>query len=147
MSAIRKILVAHDFSPHAREAMRYAIGLAKAFGAEVHLVHAVSQHVEMLSPYEMHLPGAVVADLEDAARSKLDVVVGQLRTAGLVGGGRLRTGDPARAIAEEAEEIGADLVVLGTRGLTGIRHALFGSVAERTHRITPCPVLSVKAED
>ena len=53
---------------------------------------------------------------------------------------------PSEAIASTAERIGADLIVMGTRGLSGIKHVLLGSVAERTVRIAPCPVLTVKAK-
>ena len=52
---------------------------------------------------------------------------------------------PAEAIARCAEKVGADLIVMGTRGLTGLKHVLLGSVAERTLRTAPCPVLTVKA--
>jgi nucleotide-binding universal stress UspA family protein len=50
------------------------------------------------------------------------------------------------AIVETAKQIKADLIVMGTRGLTGLKHALLGSVAERTLRFAPCPVLTVKDE-
>jgi nucleotide-binding universal stress UspA family protein len=53
---------------------------------------------------------------------------------------------PPEGIAESAAEVGADLIVMGTRGLTGFKHVLLGSVAERTVRTAPCPVLTVKAE-
>ncbi len=46
-----------------------------------------------------------------------------------------------------AKDIGADLIVMGTRGLTGIKHVMLGSVAERTVRLAPCPVLTVKTEE
>ncbi len=52
---------------------------------------------------------------------------------------------PSHAIAVTAEEMGADLIVMGTRGLSGIKHVMLGSVAERTVRIAPCPVMTVKA--
>jgi nucleotide-binding universal stress UspA family protein len=48
------------------------------------------------------------------------------------------------AINLTAEEIGADLIVMGTRGLAGLKHAMLGSVAERIVRLAPCPVLTVK---
>ncbi len=54
---------------------------------------------------------------------------------------------PPQAIVEMAKDIGADLIVMGTRGLTGIKHVMLGSVAERTVRLAPCPVLTVKAEE
>ena len=54
---------------------------------------------------------------------------------------------PSLEISETAAEIGADLIVMGTRGLSGIKHVLLGSVAERTLRLAPCPVLTLKASD
>jgi nucleotide-binding universal stress UspA family protein len=53
---------------------------------------------------------------------------------------------PSEAILAVAREIGADLIVMGTHGHTGLKHALLGSVAERTVRLAPCSVLTVKEE-
>ena len=50
----------------------------------------------------------------------------------------------ASAIVDLAEELGADLIIMGTRGHTGLKHVLLGSVAERTLRHAPCSVLTVK---
>ena len=47
-------------------------------------------------------------------------------------------------MVDTAERIGADLIVMGTRGLTGLKHVVLGSVAERTVRLAPCPVITVK---
>jgi nucleotide-binding universal stress UspA family protein len=52
----------------------------------------------------------------------------------------------AEAIVAEAEASGCDLIVMGTRGNGGIKHALLGSVAERTLRVAPCPVLTVPVD-
>jgi nucleotide-binding universal stress UspA family protein len=57
----------------------------------------------------------------------------------------LGTAPAAAAIADLAEEVGADLIVMGTQGLTGLEHVLLGGVAERTVRHAPCSVLTVKA--
>ena len=54
---------------------------------------------------------------------------------------------PAEAIVAAALERDADLIVMGTRGHTGLKHALLGSVAERTIRTAPCSVLTVKGGD
>ena len=51
---------------------------------------------------------------------------------------------PSEAIVRCAESIQADLIVMGTRGFSGLKHVLLGSVAERTLRLAPCPVLAVK---
>jgi nucleotide-binding universal stress UspA family protein len=56
----------------------------------------------------------------------------------------VREGYPATVIQEEAEEQRADLIVIGTRGLSGLKHLLLGSVAERVVQKAPCPVLTVK---
>jgi nucleotide-binding universal stress UspA family protein len=53
---------------------------------------------------------------------------------------------PSEAILAISREIGADLIVMGTHGHTGLKHALLGSVAERTIRLAPCSVLTVKEE-
>jgi nucleotide-binding universal stress UspA family protein len=52
----------------------------------------------------------------------------------------------ADAIAEIAKNVAADLVVVGTHGYTGLRHLLLGSVAERTLRLAPCPVLVMRSK-
>ena len=56
----------------------------------------------------------------------------------------LSADSPASAINLAADEINADLIVMGTRGLAGLKHAMLGSVAERVVRLSPCPVLTVK---
>jgi nucleotide-binding universal stress UspA family protein len=53
---------------------------------------------------------------------------------------------PFSAILDLAESLPADLIVMGTQGRTGLKHVLLGSVAERTVRLAPCPVLTVKAK-
>jgi nucleotide-binding universal stress UspA family protein len=57
----------------------------------------------------------------------------------------VRTGNAAKEILEAARETNADLMVMGTRGRTGIAHIVMGSVAERVVRLAPCPVLTLKA--
>jgi nucleotide-binding universal stress UspA family protein len=56
----------------------------------------------------------------------------------------LSADSPSLAINLAAEEVEADLIVMGTRGLSGLKHAVLGSVAERVVRLAPCPVLTVK---
>ena len=59
----------------------------------------------------------------------------------------VREGYPATVIEEEAVEQQADLIVIGTRGLSGLKHLLLGSIAERVVQKSPCPVLTVKTRD
>ncbi len=64
-----------------------------------------------------------------------------MKQAGLEGTTLVREGRPAEIICDEARETEADLIVMGTRGLTGLKHLLVGSVAEHVIRLAPCPVL------
>jgi nucleotide-binding universal stress UspA family protein len=59
----------------------------------------------------------------------------------------VREGYPASVIVDEAESRGADLIVIGTRGLSGLKHLLLGSIAERVVQKAPCAVLTVKSRE
>jgi nucleotide-binding universal stress UspA family protein len=145
MTTFRTLLVPHDFSPDSDAALDLAIELAREFGAAVHLLHAYHTPLEMFSPYGVALPTSVVAEVRQGAERRLGDELEKVRSAGLSGEAQVREGLPTRAIDEVARSLGADLIVMGTRGRTGIAHALLGSVAERTLRTAPCPVLTVKA--
>jgi nucleotide-binding universal stress UspA family protein len=136
-----------DFSHHADQAVDYAVEMARALGAEVHVLHVFRRPVEIFSPYELALPPSVTEDLQAAVRRQLDVAHQKVKDAGLSGEAMVREGDPATIIADEAGGISADLIIMGTRGLSGLKHALMGSVAERVVRTAPCPVLTVRSEE
>jgi nucleotide-binding universal stress UspA family protein len=131
MTRIRTILVPVDFSAHSAEALDYAIDLAKVFGAAIHL-------------YGLVIPEDFDREVRAAAEQKLGEWGERARAQGLAVEERISPMFPAATLAETAKEISADLIVMGTRGLTGLRHVLLGSVAERTLRTAPCPVLTVK---
>jgi nucleotide-binding universal stress UspA family protein len=143
----RKILAATDFSPTGDHAGAVAESLAKQLGAELHLVHAIDIPLTMVTPYEVTIPDNLIRDSRAAARKKLDAGAARLAASGgPVPKAHLTEVPAAPAIADLAREIGADLVVIGTRGHTGLKHVLLGSVAERTLRLAPCAVLAVKSE-
>jgi universal stress protein A len=142
----RKILVPVDFSHHADAAVAYALELGQAFKAEVDVLHVFRRPVEIFSPYELALPPSVTEDLQAAVRRQLDVAHQKVKQAGLKGDALVREGDPATIIADEARDLGTDLIVMGTRGLSGLKHVLMGSVAERVLRTAPCPVLTIRGD-
>ena len=90
------------------------------------------------------LPSGYYADIRDAAEKRLndwhEMVFGE----GIKVESTLSADSPSLATNLAAKEIEADLVVMGTRGLSGLKHAMLGSVAERVVRLAPCPVLTVK---
>jgi len=140
---IKKILVPVDFSPHARRAQQVAVELAKAFGAEIHLLHAYSLPVTVVGPYDYQIPAAMLAELRESAARRLDQEVKALAGSGVPVTALITEGVPTQAIVDAAERLGADLIVMGTRGLTGLKHVVLGSVAERTIRHARCPVLTL----
>jgi nucleotide-binding universal stress UspA family protein len=143
MRPIRKILVPTDFSPHAGEAFRQACRLAKATGAGVTVLHVAR-------------PPAVVVD---GGRLSTDPTGGEPKDL-WVDLRRIKAEDPgvvvehevivadrpdASHVLEIVETMGCDLIVMGTHGLTGLKHRLFGGLTEEVVRRARCPVMVVKA--
>lgn len=146
MANVRNILVACDFSEHSAAALDCALDLARVLGAKVRVLNVYHRPVEALSPYEIPLPETVVRDIRQGAERRLEEILRSASTEGVPTEVMVLEGSAAEAISDAARALPADLIVMGTRGLTGLKHVLLGSVAERTVRIAPCPVLTVKAE-
>lgn len=143
---LRKILVPIDFSDHAAKALEAAMDLARRFdGATIHLLHCYPINVGGVSPYGIVIPESFDRECREAAAQQLDQWAEKAKAEGLSVECTVTSRFPSEAIALHAEDISADLIVMGTRGLTGLKHVLLGSVAERTLRIAPCPVLTIKA--
>ncbi len=144
MKPPQRIVVAVDFSDPAHKALDAAIELARTLSAEIHVVHAFSAPLPVVTPYDVPAPQSFLDELRRAAGEKLQECAGKASSAGLTVHSHLVDVPAAPAISAVAEEVGADLVVVGTRGLTGLKHVLLGSVAERVLRLSPCSVLAVK---
>jgi nucleotide-binding universal stress UspA family protein len=138
--AIRTILVATDFSKSAEHAVDYAVFLAQKFSARLHLLHAYRVQSDLV------LPGDLWERVEKESSRKLGDAARAIASRGVEVEPHLSAHHPVRAICDTAQETGAELVVMGTRGLSGLRHVVLGSVAEGTVRTAPCPVLTVKGE-
>jgi len=147
MSTIRTVLVPVDFSPHSSEALDFAVALAKDLGARLHLLHCYQINPGGVSPYGIVLPENLDRELRDGAARSVSEWAEKASAAGLDVAHSVTAEFPSEAIAMTAQEIGADLIVMGTRGNTGLKHVLLGSVAERTIRMAPCPVTTVKAPE
>jgi len=141
---IRMILVAVDFSEASGRALELALDLCEKFEASLELIHALEVPMPSVSPYGVVTADTTFADERRAARDKLAELKQQLEARGFDVTAHLAEPPAPSAIDDMARRIGADLIVMGTRGNTGLRHVLLGSVAERTLRHAPCPVLTVK---
>lgn len=144
----KTLLVPHDFSPAAERALGLAADLAALTGGELALLH-VSPIPHGLRPDSKIVPdgehNAVRIDdyLLAAARKKLsDLLAGRGLSATILA--CVAEDDPAEVILRKAAEIGADVLVMGTHGRTGVRRLLIGSVAERVLRHASVPVVVVR---
>lgn len=137
MLALQTILVPTDFS-EAAAALRLAGSLARDHGARVVLLHAAEPTVTVLDAGLLQFENAPPwAEL----RGRLDRLAAGV---GVPVECRLARGKPAAETLRAAEEIGCDLIVMGTQGKSGLMRVLFGSVAEEVLRHATCPVLTVR---
>ncbi len=143
----KTILVPVDFSPHSARALEVGRELARRFGSKLHLIHCYPINAGGISPFGLVIPEAFDRDIRAAADRHLSEWCHQAASDGIPVERTITPVSPSEAIAQVAEEIGADLIVMGTRGLAGVKHVMLGSVAERTVRLAPCPVLTVKVSD
>jgi len=152
MSDYRTFVVPYDFSVHARAALLAATDLAKQLSADLHLIHVV-QPPTYAYGYAGMGSAAVPPPIdmtevhEGALRSLRDVVDGIREFPGKVEPHVVEGSGIADRIRECAEKLDADLVVMGTHGRTGLAHVFLGSVAERTLRSAPCPVLTLRSPE
>ena len=144
-----KLLVAVDGSEEANSAARAATEVARAAGSEVHVAYAMQEE-----RYRPHLGPEVwegwKEGFERAKRSTLSWVEGEARR--MKGEGAIKVephlliGRPDAAIVWLAEEMGAGLVLVGSRGLGAMRRTLIGSVSDSVVRHAHCPVMVVRKE-
>lgn len=148
MMTIRKILLPTDFSGPAQGARDWATALGRQYGASLTLLH-VYQPISYALPEGYVLPTAsLLADLEVKLGAALDQAKRELDAlADLRVDTQLVQGVPFVEIVKFARDGGYDLIVIGTHGRTGLRHALLGSVAEKVVRKASCAVLTVRPTD
>ena len=135
-----RILVPVDFSEHSRKTVVQAVAIAQQFHSEITLVHVVEP---IVYPTDWMFPLMTSDTREDrrfletklkALAAKHDVKVNVVITVGRAW----------QEIVNIAKKSKATLIVTGTHGLSGVKHALLGSVAEKVVRHAPCPVLVLK---
>ena len=145
---IQTILVPVDFSDDAHQAIETAKLFAKQFDARLVVLHAYHLDIAVSTPMGggYPIPQNFYDDLRTHAIGEVDKIVQGLTNDGVKAEGSVHADSACLAIIDEAQRVGADMIVMGTRGLTGLKHAFLGSIAERIVRTAPCPVLTVKAE-
>jgi len=149
MLPFKKILCPTDFSQPSYEALKTASELALHFSAELILVHVVNpiEFVPIVSPSVASYVSSFFDDTRASAGKKLDTVMRERISGEIKFRGIVMHGNPAEEIVRKAADEKADMIVIATHGLTGWRHLIFGSVAERVVRLAPCMVLTVRAPE
>ncbi len=141
---MKRIVCPTDFSERAAPAERQAVGLAKAMGAEVVLVHVAIEAPLWREGLNTRDVRAVFETQRKWAADTLAARALALAADGVVARTVVRVGRPWDEIVRLAAEEHADMIVMGTQGRTGLDRLLLGSVAERVIRRAPCPVLTVR---
>lgn len=144
MTPPRIILVATDFSEVADHALAYAAKLGAHLDATLHLLHAITLPAMGVPELGVAYASMNMGSTTEKAQASMDERVARFRDHVAFGPTRIEVGDARDVIDNVAEQISADLVVLGTHGRRGIRRALLGSVAESVVRSAPCPVLTIR---
>jgi nucleotide-binding universal stress UspA family protein len=143
----KSIVVGTDGSDTAGEAVRQAIDLARTVGATLEIVSAYEPvPAQRLRQESRDAPEDLqwaISPREDVDAT-LEAAAAPAREAGLTVNVYSRQGDPADAILDVAEERGADLVVVGNRGMTGAKRFLLGSVPNKVSHHAPCSVLIIR---
>jgi nucleotide-binding universal stress UspA family protein len=143
----RSIVVGTDGSETARKAVQEAVELAKQVGASIDVVSAYEPvSSQRLREESREVPGDLqwmVTPREDVDAT-LEAAAEEIKGAGIQVETFAREGDPADAILDVAEERGADLIVVGNKGMTGAKRFLLGSVPNKVSHHAPCSVLIVR---
>jgi nucleotide-binding universal stress UspA family protein len=138
-----KILVPVDFSRASQTSREYAVGLAKALGAEIHLLHAWNPLAWISPDGELMLPEHALKAFRDACGQGLDSWCEEVTERGIPCVAHLEAGAASPTISQIAVEVGAELIVMGASGRSELPHVSLGSTTERTIRLAPCSVIVI----
>ena len=147
MLKLETLLVPTDFSADAETALGEAIAMAKAMGSRIHLIHVYHLPAYAAAPWGYSYPTDLFTEVRQHVAARIADEQKRVEAEGISTSTEVVEGAPSEAIVECAQRIGADMIIMGTRGLTGVKHVVLGSVAERTLRHAACPVMTVKARD
>jgi len=144
-----KILLATDGSKDATLAARTAVDLADKTGSELHVAFVLrTQDAPDYGTMGFDTDKPHEEEIKHMGQRLLDEQVRRIREAGgTVAGAHFRKGRPDEEIVAVGEDVGAGLIVLGSRGLGGLKRALMGSISDSVVRHAHCPVMVVRKED
>jgi nucleotide-binding universal stress UspA family protein len=137
---IKNVLVPVDFSENSKKILEAARYFSEIYQAQLHVVFVVQSFDDYSGFFVPHMPVAKFEEeMVQAAEEKMKgFLLGQNKIVA-----KVLVGDVGEEIIRHAEETGMDLIVMGTHGYKGLEKVMFGSVAEKVVRSSPCPVLTI----
>ncbi|NLV24128.1 MAG: universal stress protein [Deltaproteobacteria bacterium] len=145
MKEFKTIVFATDFSENSDYAFEYAFSIAQKYQARLVLLHVVSEPLSFNGFYVPHISfEKLEEELREGAKRMMDRFCQvHLKEYGNYESHILR-GLPFEQIIKKAEDVQADMILLGTHGRTGLDHVIFGSTAEKVVRKSPIPVMTIR---
>ena len=138
----KRILIPVDGSTYSLSAVRLGGRLAAINGSSLWILNVIDEEVEArICRLNRQQCEVVSRNMEEEARGLVADMKGELAQMGVDADTLIKRGSPHEIILETAEELGADLIVMGKLGRRGIKRILLGSVAERVIEFADCPIL------
>ncbi len=145
MKPYQRILIATNFSEASVPAWKRALSMAKENQTALFVIHAYERpNVVQAAAVAPFVYEEWKQKVRASASRKLDLLIGEAQTAGLHATGILEAGNADEVILKAAENIQADLIIMGTHGRQGVSRILSGSVASKVIAAAPCGVLTIR---
>jgi universal stress protein A len=144
----QKILLCTDFSDNSKPARQHAMDYARAFNAELMILHVINSARIGFPTLEEGMPVDIrlaLSDIQQSVEKALSLIAADCRKELAQVQTAVRIGTPPSEIVRFVEEESIQLIVMGTHGWTGFKHLIMGSTAENVVRTARCPVLTVKS--
>jgi nucleotide-binding universal stress UspA family protein len=144
MAAFKKIMVPIDFSENSPKVLETAVDVAEKFGAKLSIVFVVQTIEDYSGFFVPHMPISQFEDeLVQGAEKKMAGFLSENLKSDLPHSATVIKGNVAEEIIEYAAHNNIAMIVMGTHGYKGLEKVLFGSVAEKVVKTSPCPVLTI----
>ncbi len=140
------LVVALDGSACATHALDLALSLSKAEGGRLAICAVAEPYPAAGSTVPHAVIDEALVEMKEQATRVVDAAVAKATDAGIAAIGRALEGEPVHEIVAYAHEVGADAIVIGTHGRSGLKRLFMGSVAEGVLRSAPVPVVTVREE-
>lgn len=139
---MKQLLYATDFSDNARQALPFALEIARLSGATLNLMHSIEEPYDF-APMVQEVKKGVTSKVEQLLQELVADIENDPKYAGLTVRTRIQTGRTTFAILEDARTLEADLIIMGSRGRSGLQRFFMGSTSAEVIRRSPIPVLAI----